>query len=181
MKEAEPDPSPRREEAKSRRAWAEEGAKWSWARALQPSPYQRQHGGWKGCHREGRPNGPDAHVPADGRSAHGSRSGQHGQPGRNPVALHRTSGSRYDGAQRRNYHIVLDLSMDDPEKCSEGCRDGSDDGSGRRRSKSVRMRPNQAGSSIFTSLQQMGLKLEPRKAPLAVIVIDHLEKSPTEN
>jgi len=27
----------------------------------------------------------------------------------------------------------------------------------------------------------MGLKLDPRKAPLATIVIDHLEKSPTEN
>jgi uncharacterized protein (TIGR03435 family) len=31
------------------------------------------------------------------------------------------------------------------------------------------------------SIQQMGLKLEARKAPLALIVIDHLEKSPTEN
>ncbi len=38
-----------------------------------------------------------------------------------------------------------------------------------------------SGSSIFSSVQQLGLKLESRKAPVEVIVIDHLEKNPTEN
>jgi uncharacterized protein (TIGR03435 family) len=38
-----------------------------------------------------------------------------------------------------------------------------------------------SGSTIFVSVQQLGLKLESRKAPLPFIVIDHLEKSPTEN
>jgi uncharacterized protein (TIGR03435 family) len=38
-----------------------------------------------------------------------------------------------------------------------------------------------AGSSIFKAVQQLGLTLEPRKAPVDVIVIDHLEKTPTEN
>jgi uncharacterized protein (TIGR03435 family) len=36
-------------------------------------------------------------------------------------------------------------------------------------------------SSIFASVQQMGLKLEPRKLPVELIVIDHLEKTPSEN
>jgi uncharacterized protein (TIGR03435 family) len=31
------------------------------------------------------------------------------------------------------------------------------------------------------SLQQMGLKLEAKKAPFPQIVIDHIEKTPTEN
>jgi Protein of unknown function (DUF3738). len=35
--------------------------------------------------------------------------------------------------------------------------------------------------SIFSSIQQLGLKLEPRKAPLDLIVIDSGDKVPTEN
>jgi len=38
-----------------------------------------------------------------------------------------------------------------------------------------------SGSSIFGSVQQLGLKLEARKAPLPYIVVDHFEKMPTEN
>jgi uncharacterized protein (TIGR03435 family) len=37
------------------------------------------------------------------------------------------------------------------------------------------------GGSLFTSVQQLGLKLEPRKLPYDFIVIDHVERSPTEN
>jgi uncharacterized protein (TIGR03435 family) len=35
--------------------------------------------------------------------------------------------------------------------------------------------------SLFTAIQSLGLKLEPRKAPLAMIVVDQLEKMPTAN
>jgi len=35
--------------------------------------------------------------------------------------------------------------------------------------------------SVFTSVMQLGLKLEARKTPLDLIVIDHIEKMPTEN
>jgi uncharacterized protein (TIGR03435 family) len=38
-----------------------------------------------------------------------------------------------------------------------------------------------AGGSLFTSVEQLGLKLESRKQPYEFLVIDHLEKAPAEN
>jgi uncharacterized protein (TIGR03435 family) len=38
-----------------------------------------------------------------------------------------------------------------------------------------------SGTSIFQAVQQLGLRLEPRKAPVETIVVARLEKTPTEN
>jgi uncharacterized protein (TIGR03435 family) len=38
-----------------------------------------------------------------------------------------------------------------------------------------------SGSSIFSSIQNLGLRLEARKLPLDMLVVDHIDKSPTEN
>jgi uncharacterized protein (TIGR03435 family) len=41
--------------------------------------------------------------------------------------------------------------------------------------------PDPGGSSVFRNVQQLGLKLEARKSEIGKLVIDHLEKTPTEN
>jgi uncharacterized protein (TIGR03435 family) len=37
------------------------------------------------------------------------------------------------------------------------------------------------GDSLFNALETLGLKLEKRKSPIEVLVIDHIEKSPSDN
>lgn len=41
--------------------------------------------------------------------------------------------------------------------------------------------PSEPAPTIYEAIQKYGLKLEPRKAPMPVLVIDHIEKMPTEN
>ena len=38
-----------------------------------------------------------------------------------------------------------------------------------------------SSNSVFASLQQLGLRLDSRKSPVESIVVDHVEKTPTEN
>jgi uncharacterized protein (TIGR03435 family) len=37
------------------------------------------------------------------------------------------------------------------------------------------------GTAVFQLAEKLGLKLEARKMPLPVLVVDHMEKAPTEN
>jgi uncharacterized protein (TIGR03435 family) len=37
------------------------------------------------------------------------------------------------------------------------------------------------GPEFVSAVEQLGLKLEPRKEPMQMIVVDHIEKTPTEN
>jgi uncharacterized protein (TIGR03435 family) len=43
------------------------------------------------------------------------------------------------------------------------------------------MPTNLMANAVIAAVQRLGLKLETRKAPMEMIVVDHMEKSPTEN
>ena len=45
----------------------------------------------------------------------------------------------------------------------------------------MRVLEGASGDSLFTAVQTLGLKLEPRRAPIEVLVIDQMDKTPTEN
>ncbi len=79
-----------------------------------------------------------------------------------------------------DYQVALDLSMDDLRNVARaaGMNMGAPGGDA---NKGLLNASDPSGSTIFASIQQMGLKLEARKAPLPFIVIEHFEKSPTEN
>jgi uncharacterized protein (TIGR03435 family) len=47
--------------------------------------------------------------------------------------------------------------------------------------RAVQLADEASGSSLFSAIEKLGLKLESRKAPLEVLVIDHAEKAPSEN
>ena len=82
-----------------------------------------------------------------------------------------------------NYLVVLDLSMEDLKNV--GRRFGMAMPGAGAASGDTNALPSDAVSdpagSVFKSVQALGLKLESRKAPLDQIVIDHIEKMPTEN
>lgn len=71
------------------------------------------------------------------------------------------------------YQIAIDIPFEDLVK-AKGALDGA-------------MRPGSdtasdpEGSPMFGAIRKLGLRLEPRKAQVEVLVIDHADKVPTEN
>jgi uncharacterized protein (TIGR03435 family) len=75
-----------------------------------------------------------------------------------------------------NYQVVLDISPEDIRNVMRSVGAQMPAGAG-----GAADTASEPGSSILTSVQQLGLKLEARKMPIDLIAIDHLEKLPTEN
>ena len=76
------------------------------------------------------------------------------------------------------YQVALELTMEDMRGMARTAGVMLPPGAGGAPAESA---SDPSGGSIFSSVQQMGLKLEPRKAPVELIVVDHVEKVPTEN
>jgi uncharacterized protein (TIGR03435 family) len=86
------------------------------------------------------------------------------------------------------YQIGLDLSMNDLINVAKssglvpaGAAIGGPGGPGGPAGPAAGASEPSGGASIFDAVQALGLKLEPRKSPVDMIVIDHVEKMPTEN
>ena len=81
------------------------------------------------------------------------------------------------------YQVALELSMDTLMAVARkaGVNMGMPGMPGGKSTSPADAASDPTGSSLFTSVQQLGLKLDPRKLPYDYIVIDHAEKAPTEN
>lgn len=82
-----------------------------------------------------------------------------------------------------NYQMKIQLAMEDLMNVAraQGMQIPGAPGGGAANSRPAETIADPSGTSIFQSVQQMGLKLEPRKAPVDTIIVDHVEKTPTEN
>jgi len=82
-----------------------------------------------------------------------------------------------------NYQVALDLSMEEVMAIARkaGAMIPGAGGGGDTSRSPAEAAADPSGSSIFNTVQQLGLKLEARKAPIPQIIIDHVEKMPTEN
>jgi uncharacterized protein (TIGR03435 family) len=86
-----------------------------------------------------------------------------------------------------NYQVTLDLAMEDMRSVAmkaattAGIALPGAIGAGDTAKGPADAASDPSGGSIFAAIQKLGLKLDPRKAPVETMVIDRLEKSPTEN
>jgi uncharacterized protein (TIGR03435 family) len=80
-----------------------------------------------------------------------------------------------------DYQVVLDLSLGDLMHVAQNAGVPIPGGTAAIGGQDSGQASDPGGATIFESIQKMGLKLDARKAPLDYIVVDHFEKSPTEN
>ena len=77
------------------------------------------------------------------------------------------------------YQVALDFSLADMSAASKAA--GIPEGVATDSGGSPVSLSDPPGNSILSALRRYGLRLEPRKAPLEQLVVDHLEKTPTAN
>ena len=85
-----------------------------------------------------------------------------------------------------DYNVTLDISMADIMAVQKAVGIGAAGappagGGGGDAARPADEASDNSGSSVVQSLAALGLKMEPRKVPLEMLVIDHIEKTPTAN
>jgi len=85
------------------------------------------------------------------------------------------------------YEVAVDISQQDAITAARGAvtflpnEGGSGGDSGKGPEVPGGSLPDPTGASIFSAVQNLGLRLEPKKLPLEMMVVDRLEKMPTAN
>ena len=82
-----------------------------------------------------------------------------------------------------NYQVALDFSLADLIAMAKAAGVGAAmpaGDAGRGLPADAASEPG-GSSSLFNAVQNLGLKLEQRKAPTLQLIIDHVEKTPIEN
>jgi uncharacterized protein (TIGR03435 family) len=80
------------------------------------------------------------------------------------------------------YEVAVDISAEDAMNIGRAAASfGPGQGGGEARKLPDDVASDPSGSSLTSSVQKLGLKLEPRKLPLEMLVVDHIEKTPTAN
>lgn len=80
-----------------------------------------------------------------------------------------------------NYEVAFDITRQDLLNAARAAGANVPAGAPDAASASPADAASDPGGSFFTAIQTLGLKLEPRKAPLLMIVVDKAEKMPTDN
>jgi uncharacterized protein (TIGR03435 family) len=80
------------------------------------------------------------------------------------------------------YQVALELSMDTLMAVAKkmGMNAGITPGAAGSPTRPADAASEPSGSSLFNSVQQLGLKLDSRKLPYDILVIDHVERTPIE-
>jgi uncharacterized protein (TIGR03435 family) len=71
------------------------------------------------------------------------------------------------------YEVAVDFSLADTMSAAKANAPGGADG--------PTMSAEPSGSSLFSAIQRLGLRLERRKVPVEILVVDHLDRVPKEN
>jgi uncharacterized protein (TIGR03435 family) len=79
-----------------------------------------------------------------------------------------------------NYQLSMELNLADLMAAAKTQGAGGPDAGGAATTTEA-SDPGGAGSTVYAAVQKDGLKLERRKAPVQQLVVDHVEKTPTDN
>lgn len=77
------------------------------------------------------------------------------------------------------YQVILELTA--PDMADERGRGGQEQNGGAAAASASAPAPDPRLNAVLGALDKLGLKMESRKLPVDTIVVDHLEKTPTDN